>query len=109
MLPLARTTTRLATPAARLALQRRAASGTSVFAPSHLAKFFPQVELKGTTTLGEVWDAVFAKYKYRMVYPVLAWVGFCYWAMWTPYQDPVERKKIQARMEKLKNMEYHQE
>ena len=36
------------------------------------------------TTLGEVYDRAVVKYKYRLAYPILAWIGFLWYNLWIP-------------------------
>jgi hypothetical protein len=62
-----------------LFLTPRRSQSTGVFSSDNLKKYVPQVKLSGSTTLGEVWDAVYAKYKYRLAYPIILWVGFLYY------------------------------
>ena len=63
---------------------RRFASSNSIFQWSTVAEKLPQVPLKSSTTLGELWDAAFVKYKYRAAYPLLGYIGFLYYSLWTP-------------------------
>ena len=56
----------------------------TIFSTSTITSKLPQVKLSSSTTLGEVWEGAFVKYKYRAVYPVLLWVGFLWYNLWTP-------------------------
>ncbi|KAJ3417377.1 hypothetical protein HDV05_004842 [Chytridiales sp. JEL 0842] len=91
----------------RTAASRRAAS-TSVFSKDTFAKYVPQVKLQGSTTLGEIWDAAFVKYRYRLAYPIAIWVGFLWYNLSGTLKTPEEKKELRARGEKLKSLEFHQ-
>ncbi|KAJ3097290.1 hypothetical protein HK100_005394, partial [Physocladia obscura] len=55
------------------------------FSYESIAPLFPTTRhLSSSSTLGEVWDAVYTTYPYRLVYPVLLWAGFLYYNLWVP-------------------------
>eukprot|EP00842_Homolaphlyctis_polyrhiza_P001640 jgi/Hompol1/2477/HPOL_000096-RA len=60
------------------------------------------------TTLGELYDRAYTKYQYRIMYPVLAWVGFLWYNLWIPYTPADVKQKQFERMEKLKALEFSQ-
>ncbi|KAI8822543.1 uncharacterized protein EV422DRAFT_524414 [Fimicolochytrium jonesii] len=71
------------------AVQRRFASqghpaNSSVFARDNFAKYVPDVKISPETTLGELWEKCYVKYRYRLLYPIAAWVGFLYYQFWVP-------------------------
>ncbi|KAJ3211537.1 hypothetical protein HDU67_004440 [Dinochytrium kinnereticum] len=82
---------------------------TGVFAADNLKKFVPNVKLSGETTLGQLWEGIYVKYKYRLAYPVGLWVGFLWYNLWQPYKSAEEKKKIAAHEDRLSKLEYHQE
>ncbi|KAI9350059.1 hypothetical protein DFJ73DRAFT_832967 [Zopfochytrium polystomum] len=83
-------------------------SSNSVLAWSHLKTFLPRLNYNGSSTLGEVYDGLYAKYKYRLAYPVLLWGLFLYSNLWGSYISPEEKAQIRAHDEKLKSLEFHQ-
>ena len=62
--------------------------------------------LTGQSTLGEVYERFYTKYQYRLIYPIVGWVGFLYWALWTPYVDPHLKMKQKERIDYLKSLEF---
>ncbi|KAI8927900.1 hypothetical protein BC831DRAFT_393210, partial [Entophlyctis helioformis] len=64
--------------------------------------------ITGETTLGEVYDRVYTKYQYRLLYPIAGWIGFLWYFLWTPYMPADEKAKLKARLEHLKSLEFHQ-
>ncbi|KAJ3019787.1 hypothetical protein HKX48_001760 [Thoreauomyces humboldtii] len=99
---------RIASVVPRAAIVQRRAQSTSVFARDNFAKYAPDLKLSGETTLGEVWDKAYVKYRYRLVYPIVAWVGFLYWQLWIPYADPKEKAAARARLDHLESLNFHQ-
>ncbi|KNC98132.1 uncharacterized protein SPPG_06539 [Spizellomyces punctatus DAOM BR117] len=91
---------------ALVAPQRRMAS-TSVFAADNFKKYVPDVRLTGETTLGEIYEKAYVRYRYRLLYPIAAWVGFLYYYLWVPYAPESEKKAVREREEYLKSLEYH--
>lgn len=65
--------------------------------------------LNKNSTLGEVYERFYTKYQYRLVYPIVGWVGFLYYTLWTPYVDPKLKLKQKERMDYLKSLEYSDE
>ncbi|KAJ3117111.1 hypothetical protein HDU96_007900 [Phlyctochytrium bullatum] len=86
----------------------RRSQSTSVFAADNLKKFVPNVTITENTTLGELWDGVYVKYKYRLAYPVALWIGFLWYNLWGPYKSKAEKEKIREREDYLKSLEFHQ-
>ncbi|KAJ3151813.1 hypothetical protein HDU89_001862 [Geranomyces variabilis] len=103
--PVARRAITAAAPQRRLASSSSA--NTSVFARENFAKYYPDIKFTGETTLGEVWEKCYVKYRYRLIYPIAAWVGFLYYKMWNPYTPESEKKKLKAREDYLTGLEYH--
>ncbi|KAJ3147101.1 hypothetical protein HDU86_008097 [Geranomyces michiganensis] len=102
-----RAITAAAAPQRRLASSSTSSANTSVFARENFAKYRPDIKFTGETTLGEVWEKCYVKYRYRLVYPIVAWVGFLYYKMWHPYTPESEKKKLKAREDYLASLEYH--
>ncbi|KAI8919407.1 hypothetical protein DFJ77DRAFT_424460, partial [Powellomyces hirtus] len=73
----------------------------------NFAKYVPDIKLTGETTLGEVWEKCYVKYRYRLIYPIGLWVGFLYWKLWVPYTPEAEKKKLKAREDYLTGLEFH--
>jgi hypothetical protein len=72
-------------------------------------KFLPNLQgVNGNTTLGEVYNRVYGKYRYRLVWPILGWIGFLYYNLWFPYDSDAVKAKALERMEKLKSLEFVQ-
>ena len=101
-------------------LSKRSYTTKSVFCSSTITSKLPQVKLCSSTTLGEIWDAAFVKYKYRMAYPALLWAGFLYYNLWVPYfsfsfltlssyMPEAEKKALKAKEDYLTSLEFHQE
>ncbi|KAJ3128256.1 hypothetical protein HK098_004830 [Nowakowskiella sp. JEL0407] len=82
---------------------------TSVMSWSHFKKFLPKVELKESTTLGEVYDSLWTRYRYRHVYPIAAWVLFLWYNLWGSYAPESEKKKQLDRIQRLMDLEYRLE
>ncbi|KAL2918610.1 hypothetical protein HK105_202011 [Polyrhizophydium stewartii] len=102
------TTRRLASQA----LSRRAVPANMVQARSNwsLSSSLPNLKgVNGETTLGEVWDRVYVKYRYRLMYPLAAWIGFLWYNLWIPYTPASEKAAQKARMDHLKSLEFKQE
>ncbi|KAJ1558900.1 hypothetical protein HK405_012783 [Cladochytrium tenue] len=93
---------------AAAALGRRNAS-TSVFAWAHLKTFLPPLKVESTTTLGEIYDQVYGKYRYRLAYPVLLYGGYLWWNLWTPYISKEEKEKIKEHEDRLGKLEFRQD
>jgi hypothetical protein len=52
---------------------------------STLKSYLPKLQgINGNTTLGEVYERLYSKYQYRLIYPIAAWAGFLYYTLWTP-------------------------
>ncbi|KAJ3190743.1 hypothetical protein HK101_008421 [Irineochytrium annulatum] len=81
---------------------------TSVFAADNLKKFVPSVKFTSETTLGELWDGLYVKYRYRLAYPIALWVGFLYYNLWNPYMPASEKRKIREHQDRLSALEFHQ-
>ncbi|KAJ3175369.1 hypothetical protein HK101_010682 [Irineochytrium annulatum] len=81
---------------------------TSVFAADNLKKFVPNVKFTSQTTLGELWDGLYVKYRYRLAYPIALWVGFLYYHLWNPYMPASEKRKIREHQDRLSALEFHQ-
>ncbi len=64
--------------------QQSTQSSNSILSMSTITSKLPQVKLSSSTTLGELWEGAFVKYKYRAVYPILLWVGFLWYNLWSP-------------------------
>ncbi|KAI8609425.1 hypothetical protein BC830DRAFT_1049849, partial [Chytriomyces sp. MP71] len=60
------------------------------------------------STLGEVHERFYAKYQYRLIYPVLLWAGFLWYNLWVPEMPKEEKKALQERLAYLKSLEFHQ-
>ncbi|KAJ3254339.1 hypothetical protein HK103_007221 [Boothiomyces macroporosus] len=70
-------------------------------------KILPDLSgVNSSTTLGELSDRLFFKYKYRLAIPVVAWVGFLYYNFWNPYEDPKVKAEQKARIDLLKSLVY---
>nr|KAJ3421572.1 Squamous cell carcinoma antigen recognized by T-cells 3 [Polyrhizophydium stewartii] len=94
------------------ALSRRAVPANMVQARSNwsLSSSLPNLKgVNGETTLGEVWDRVYVKYRYRLMYPLAAWIGFLWYNLWIPYTPASEKAAQKARMDHLKSLEFKQE
>ncbi|KAJ3377245.1 hypothetical protein HDU92_008507, partial [Lobulomyces angularis] len=87
----------------------RQLSSTSVFAPSFLKTFLPQVNFKGETTLGEIFDSAYTNYKYKMAYPIILWGVFLYANLWQDYRPEADKAVERQRQQYLKKMEFHQD
>ncbi|KAI9205700.1 uncharacterized protein BJ171DRAFT_501208 [Polychytrium aggregatum] len=94
------------TPAARAGSVRH--NSNSVFASDNLKKFVPKVEFTDSTTLGQIWDACYVKYRYRLIYPVIGWIGVLYYFLWIPYIPESEKVAAAEKAEKLKALEFRQ-
>ena len=47
------------------------------------SSYFPDVKgVSLDTSLGEVWNRVYTKYRYRLVWPIVGWIGFLYLTLW---------------------------
>ncbi|RKO89195.1 hypothetical protein BDK51DRAFT_46901 [Blyttiomyces helicus] len=83
-LPIIRAAIRTApTTAIRLAAPARAQS-TSVFARDNLVKFVPNVKFTPETTLGDLHEGLYVKYRYRLAYVAIGWTGLLYYLFWNP-------------------------
>ncbi|KAJ3006669.1 UNVERIFIED_CONTAM: hypothetical protein HDU68_003957 [Siphonaria sp. JEL0065] len=79
------------------------------FSGESIGALLPRVShLNSSSTLGEVADAVYTKYQYRLIYPVALWAGFLWYNLWVDEIPAAEKKALQARLEYLKNLEFHQ-
>ncbi|KAI9005376.1 hypothetical protein BC832DRAFT_557278 [Gaertneriomyces semiglobifer] len=94
--------------AASRALVPRRHQSTSVFAADNLKKFLPDVKFTGETTLGEIFEKGYTRYRYRLVYPIAAWVGFLYVYMWHPYRPEAEKKVDKDRLDYLDSLKFRQ-
>ncbi|KAJ3395238.1 hypothetical protein HDU84_000005 [Entophlyctis sp. JEL0112] len=79
------------------------------FSREGLAYLLPKTShLSANSTLGEVWDAVYTKYPYRLAYPVLLWATFLWYNLWVPEISAAEKKALKERIDYLKSLEFHQ-
>ncbi|KAJ3191989.1 hypothetical protein HDU82_003348 [Entophlyctis luteolus] len=106
---------RAATAAAAVARRRFLSSSAAsprtvgVFSREGLAYLLPKTaHLSANSTLGEVWDAVYTKYPYRLAYPVLLWATFLWYNLWVPEISAAEKKALKDRIDYLKSLEFHQ-
>ncbi|KAJ3306238.1 hypothetical protein HDV03_000158 [Kappamyces sp. JEL0829] len=82
-------------------LSRRSASFTS---------FLPNLKgVSSETTLGEVYERVYTGYRYKLIWPVVGWIGFLYLTLWEDYTPPAEKAAQKARMDKLASLEWNDE
>ncbi len=56
----------------------------TIFSWNTISSKFPPLKVNSQTTLGEIWEVAFVKYKYRAAYPVIAWIGFLWYNLWVP-------------------------
>ena len=75
---------------------------------STIRQFLPQMNFTSQTTLGQVFDSMYVKYRYRLVYPIIGWVGVLYYFLWNPYESEDVKKAQLARMKLLKSLEFKQ-
>ncbi|KAI9339932.1 hypothetical protein BDR26DRAFT_777781, partial [Obelidium mucronatum] len=74
-----------------------------------IGALLPRVShLNAGSTLGEVADAVYYKYQYRLIYPVALWAGFLWYNLWVDDVPEAEKKVLQERLAYLKALEFHQ-
>ncbi|KAJ3293655.1 hypothetical protein HK104_004293 [Borealophlyctis nickersoniae] len=80
----------------------------TIFSSANFTKFFPKLKITGDTTLGEIWEAGYVKYRYRLVYPIILWATFLWWNLWIPYTPESEKKKMMAHDNYLQSLEWKQ-
>ena len=52
---------------------------------STIRSYLPDFKgVNGDTTLGEVFSRAYGQYKYRLAYPLVAWIGFLWYNLWVP-------------------------
>ncbi|TPX31604.1 hypothetical protein SmJEL517_g05101 [Synchytrium microbalum] len=93
-------------PAARQTMATR--NHHSVFAWDNLKNLLPEVPKSTEATLGSVWDGIYTNYRYKMIYPVLLWIAFLEYNLWTPYAKDSSKVVEREKEEHLKSLEYHQ-
>jgi hypothetical protein len=50
---------------------------------STFAKYLPDLSgVNGQTTLGNLSERLYTKYRYRLVWPIAGWIGFLYVTLW---------------------------
>lgn len=85
------------------------ASGSNVNFWTAFTSRLPQVgKLNSKSTLGEVFDVMWTKYPYKLVYFPVAFSTYLWWNLWTPYADEDAKAKLRERVNRLKQLEYHE-
>ncbi|KAJ3298594.1 hypothetical protein BCR33DRAFT_716722 [Rhizoclosmatium globosum] len=98
-------------PSAARASARALSTGRTVgaFSAESIGALLPKIgHLNANSTLGQVWDAVYVKYQFRLIYPVALWAGFLWYNLWVPDMPAAEKKVLQDRLNFLKDLEFHQ-
>ncbi|KAI9333097.1 hypothetical protein BDR26DRAFT_868589 [Obelidium mucronatum] len=70
-------------PAAAAVRSYSTVKTVGAFSSESIGALLPRVShLNAGSTLGEVADAVYYKYQYRLIYPVALWAGFLWYNLW---------------------------
>ena len=60
--------------------------GSSIRSASTLSSYLPNMTgVSSSTTLGELSSRLYTNYRYRLVWPIGAWIGFLYLTLWEEY------------------------